>query len=592
MKGYDAKFIEELKNKNDIVDFVGRYVRLEQRGGNFWGKCPFHHEKTASFSVNPTGQFFYCFGCHKSGDVISFAMDIESLDFADAIKFLAERVKMPLPEIKYDDEKIKEQKRQRERLLSVLRDTALFYVSNIKSAKGAEYYEYALSRRLTPKTVTQFGLGASLDFNSLPAYLKSKGYTNEEMVLSGAVGEKNGRYFDWLGKRLIIPLIDQFGNVLAMVGRRIDGGKEQKYINTKETAVFSKGKTFFNLNNLKKIKNSQGIDSVILVEGHLDVVSLFQAGFPNVVASMGTALTKDQARILKRYTDKVYISYDGDFAGQKASIRGLEILKEEGLEVKVVALPDGMDPDDVIKKQGADGYRQLLDDAKPLIDFKLDILRRTYDVTTVDGKRKYVFNAMRVIRESASAAEQEDLLKVVRDITGTSLEALKRDLYSISETSETETETVKAPQFTDDVGDKTVLASRFILASYLFGKKFTEELNIDMLEFNLPAHIEIKSYITDKLKNNGKVRFNELYEILPEEYSDELSRIAGLETDENKKFDQAAYFFDCVRTVKKAKLDKDLEKLTVMFSSETDNDKRRAYATEMAKLLAEKNKLK
>ena len=305
MKGFDARFIDELKNKNDIVDLVGRYVRLEQRGGNFWGKCPFHHEKTASFSVNPTGQFYYCFGCHKSGDVINFIMEIESLDFNDSVRFLAERVKMPLPEVKYDDEKIKEQKQRKQRYYDILRETAMFYVRNIRSSQGAEHLSYAESRRFSQETIVKFGMGASLDFQSLPQYLRSKGYTNEEMIGAGVVGEKDGRCFDWIGKRLAIPMIDQFGNVVAFSGRRIDGVKEQKYLNTKETEVFSKGKIFYNLNNLKKVKNEKGLDSVIVVEGHLDVVSMSQAGVQNVVASMGTALTKDQARILKRYNEKV-----------------------------------------------------------------------------------------------------------------------------------------------------------------------------------------------------------------------------------------------------------------------------------------------
>ena len=589
MKGFDTKFIDELKNKNDIVDLIGRYVRLEQRGINFWGKCPFHHEKTASFSVNPRGQFFYCFGCHKSGDVISFIMEIESLDFNDAVKYLADRAKIPLPEVKYDDEKIKEQKKFKQKLLDILRETALFYVSVLRSEKGAKHYEYALKRKITPEIITKFGMGASPDFQSLPNYLKSKGYTYEEMVASGAVGEKNGRYFDWLGGRLIIPVIDQFGAVVAFAGRRIDGGKEQKYINTKETFVFSKGKTFFNLNNLKKVKNEKGIDSVIIVEGHLDVVSVVQGGFPNVVASMGTALTKDQARILKRYTDKVFISYDGDFAGQKAAIRGLEILSEEGLEVKVVSLPDGMDPDDVIKKLGSDGYDKLLKDAKPLIDFKLDIIRRTYDVNTVDGKRKYVSNAVKVIRESSSPAEQEDLLKTVRDVSGITFEALKRELYSVE--APTKEIASAIPQFTDNTGDKKALAARYVLAAYLFNKPFAKETDIKGLDFTLPVHKEIQTYIKTRMDLGEKIKFNDLYELISEEFHDEISRLAGLETDENKTFDQAAYFFDCVRTLKADKLNRDIEKLTALFASETDNEKRRTFAGEMAKLIAEKNKL-
>lgn len=591
MRGFDTKFIDELKNKNDIVDVVGKYVRLEQRGENFWGKCPFHHEKTASFSVNPRGQFYYCFGCHKSGDVISFIMEIESLDFNDSVRFLAERAKMPLPEVRYDDEKIKEQKEKKKRLLEILRETALFYVSNLNSPKGEKHLQYALSRQIKRETIVKFGMGASLDFDSLPLYLKNKGYSQEDMVASGAVGEKNGRCFDWLGNRLVIPVIDQFNNVVAFAGRRIDGGKEQKYINTKETFVFTKGKTFFNLNNLKKVKNEKGIDSVIMVEGHLDVVSLSQSGFPHVVASMGTALTKDQARILKRYTDKVFISYDGDFAGQKAAIRGLEILKEEGLDVKVVALPDGMDPDDVIKKLGQSGYQDLLDKAKPLIDFKLDIVGRTFDVNTVDGKRKYITNAIKVIGESDSPAEQEDLLKAVRDLTGTTFESLKRELYNVKTQSEPE-KNVVAPEFNDNAGDKTSVASRFVLASYLFNKEFAIETDIDGLEFPLPMHKVIQQYVSEKLKQGEKIKFNDLYESLTEDFAEEISRIAGLETEENKKYDQAIYFADCIRTLKTESLTKELNRLTALFASETDIEKRRELTREMSRVLAEKSKLK
>ena len=589
MKGYDVKFMDELKNKNDIVDVVGRYVRLEQRGGNFWGKCPFHHEKTASFSVNASGQFFYCFGCHKSGDVISFIMEIEALDFGDAVKFLAERARIPLPEMNYDDEKVKEQKRKKQRAHDILRETALFYVKNLKREKGEKHLDYAFNRKFNSDTILRFGVGASLDFNSLPKHLREKGYTDEEMVYAGVVGQKDGRVFDWIGGRLAIPMIDQFNNVIAFSGRRIDGGKEQKYINTKETDVFIKGKTFFNLNNLKKVKNEKGLDSIIIVEGHLDVLSLWQAGVHNVVASMGTALTKDQARILKRYSDKVYICFDGDSAGQKATMRGLEILSEEGLDVKVVSLPDGMDPDDVIKQGGAEGYRQLLLAAKPLIDFKLDVVKNSFDISTVDGKRKYVSSAIRVIRESSSPAEQEDLLKTVRDVTGTTFEALKRELYAVEEDKTEQASEVM--QFTDYAGDKTALASRYILAAYLFNKPFAAEFNLDDVEFGSPVYKSIKSYIKDCLKEGKRAKFSDLYEVLGSEANEELSMIAGLETDENKAFDQAAYFFDCVKTLKVNKLTKDLENLTEMFSKETDNERRRTYAAEMAKLLAEKNKL-
>ncbi len=591
MRGFDAKFIDELKNKNDIADVVGKYVPLERKGGNFWGRCPFHHEKTASFCVNPQGQFYYCFGCHKSGDVISFIREIESLDFSDAVKLLAERAKMPLPDVRYDDEQVREQKKRKERLLSLLRDTALFYAHNLRTPAATKHVDYIYKRKITNETVMRFGLGASLDFKGLPSYLRTKGYTDEEMVASGAVGEKNGRYFDWLGGRLIIPVIDQFGNVVAFDGRRIDDGKEQKYINTRETAVFSKGKTLFNVNNLKKVKNEKGLTDVIIVEGHLDVVTVSQAGFPNVVASMGTSLTKDQARMLKRYTDKAYISYDGDFAGQKATVRGLEILRDEGLEVKIVSLPDGKDPDDVIKTEGAEAYRKYVADAMPLIDFKLQVIKRAFDLNTVDGKRKYASNAIRVIRESPSAAEQEDLLKAVREATGFTFEALKRELYS--EVLPEEVKTVPVPDIVKETGDKTTMAASFVLYAYLFGKSYAQDTDINEIEFTLPAHIAIKSYIQEKNEAGERPRFTDLYEILPEEYGEERDRIARMETDGRrvgtKKFDEATYFDDCVRTLKIYELERKAEMLTSRFKAETDEDVRRSVAEELNSVMKQKS---
>ena len=589
MRGFDAKFIEELKNKNDIVDVVGKYVQLQQRGGNYWGKCPFHHEKTPSFSVNPRGNFYYCFGCHKSGDVISFISEIESLDFGDAVKFLAERVKMPLPEIKYDDEKIKEQKQKRERAFMALLETARFYAANLKKSGAAKHVEYILKRKIPSEWVAKFGLGASLNFNDLPIYLKEKGFTYEEMLSAGVVAVKNGRYYDALAERLIFPIINQFGQVVAFGGRKLEKVDFGKYKNTGETIVFSKSNNLYNLNNLKKLKNEKGIDGVIMVEGYMDTISLVQAGFMNVVASMGTALTKDQARILKRYTDKVFISYDGDSAGQGATLRGLEILSEEGLEVKIVSLPDGMDPDDVIKTRGADGYRELLLSAKPLIDFKLDLVKNAYDLKSVDGKRKYVKKAVDVIRESSSPAEQEDLLKIVSKVSGITFEALKRELYSVETEKKEIVEVV--PQFTDNAGDKSTLAARFVLSAYLFNKPYAHETNISALEFTLPVHKEIQNYILERTNEKKPVQFSDLYELLADEFQDEISRIAGMETEENKNFDQAAYFFDCVKIMKSDKLTREEKRITALFEAETDNEKRRVFMQELNNILREKNKL-
>ncbi|MBR5900507.1 MAG: DNA primase [Clostridia bacterium] len=589
MRGFDSRFLEELKSKNDIVDVVSRYVRLEQRGTNFWGKCPFHHEKTASFSVNSQGQFYYCFGCHKSGDVISFVMEIESLDFNDAVRLLAEKAKIPLPEVKYDDEKIKEQKKFKQRLYDLMKDTAKFYVDNLRGENGYKHVEYILKRKLSSQTVTAFGLGASLDFKTLPEYLKKKGYTYEEMLASGAVEAKDGRYFDAMGGRLIVPIIDRFNQVIAFGGRLLEKADFAKYKNTKETVIFSKSNNLYNLNNLKKLKNSTGINGVIIVEGYMDTISLAQAGFLNVVASMGTALTKDQARILKRYSEKVFICYDSDSAGQNATMRGLEILKDEGLDVKVVSMPEGMDPDDVVKNLGAEGYRNCILEAKPLVDFKLDALKRKFDLKSADGKRKFITGAMAIIKESPSPAEQEDLLKTVRDLTGITFETLKRELYSVEQKESIVNE--PAPEFNDDTGDKTTLAARFVLYSYLFGKAYASETDISEIEFLLPVHKAIKRVFLEKRNAGETLRFNDLYEILPAEHLGELSKIAGMETDENKQYDQAVYFNDSLVALKSDAIKREIDALNQMFSAETDTAKRREIATRITKLLAEKKTL-
>ncbi len=593
MKGFDAKFIEELKDKNDIVEVTSKYVALTQRGTNFWGRCPFHHEKTASFCINQIGQYYYCFGCHKSGDVISLVMELESLDFNDAVKFLAEKAKIPLPEIKYDDEKVKAQKQLKERVLSLLKDSAKYYVETLRSGRADDYVNYAVGRGLTDSTLIKFGIGASIDYHGLVNRLRSLGYTYEEMVESGAVGKssKDGmdNYYDALANRLIIPVIDRFNNVVAFCGRIIDNRKDVgKYVNTRETMVFTKGKTLFNINNLKKLKNEQGLDSIIMVEGHMDVISMVQGGICNVVASMGTALTKDQARMLKRYTDKIFISYDDDFAGQKATIRGLDILSEEGLDVKIVILPDGMDPDDVVKKLGADEYRKCLSNAMPLIDFKLHVLEKTFDINSVDGKRKYTTNAIKVIRESGSPTEQEDLLKAVRDKTGFTFEALKRELYEGEVVAPVKPE-VKA-EFDDDSGDKNTMATRFILYSILSGKDYAKELDIGTVEFDLPIHISIKEYIESCQKENKIPKISDLYEVADDVNQTEIGRIAGLEIgNSSKDFDEKQYFYDCVKSLRINKINNKLKMLTELFSQETDTEKRRELAKEMNVLLTEKN---
>ncbi len=583
-KGLDPEFLQQLKSKIDLVELIGNYVPLERKGGNWWGRCPFHHEKTPSFAVNAEDQFYHCFGCGVSGDAISFVREIESVDFIDAVKILAERAKMPLPEMNFDTEKTAEQKRKRDSVLKILRAAAHFYLDNLNSGHADAHVQYILDRKIASPVVRKFGLGASLDYKSLPQFLLDKGFRREDILESGAVAEseKSGRLIDAQAGRLIFPIINAFGDVVAFGGRVLEKTDFAKYKNTRETIVFNKSKTLYNINRIKKLKQDSGLKDIIIVEGYMDTISLFQAGFTNVAASMGTALTKDQARLVKRYADKAYISYDGDFAGQKGAIRGLEILRDEQVAVRVVPLPEGFDPDDVIKRQGSEGYRACLDNAMPLIDFKLETVRRKYDLSKPEERRNYIPEALKVIGEAESESVKEELLKRVRSETGVTYESLKRDLENVPAAPRMQEEPEPVPR--EDGADRQAKACRFILASVLFGAKYAKNFDISGVRFDNPVHNTIAEYIKERQKNGETVRPSALFEIF-DENTPELSEILDLSLGESLEGERAVrYFDDCVRTLERARVEQELERLSALCDAETDLAKKKEVTRRILEL--------
>ena len=584
------EFLITLKEKLNIVEVAGNYISLERRGGSYWACCPFHHEKTPSFSMNESDQYYHCFGCGESGDVIKFVREMENLDFMEAVKMLAERAGLQMPQTGFDNQKTVELKRKRDTLLKIMNDCAHFYLDNLNSGKADEHINYILKRQIPSNIVRTFGLGASLDFHSLPQYLLSRGYSRQDILDSGTVNEVNGRLTDAQGGRLIYPVINAMDEVIAFGGRVLKKTDFAKYKNTKETLLFNKSKTLYNLNLLKKLKKSQTIKEVIMVEGYMDTISLYQAGFKNVVASMGTSLTQDQARLIKRYTDTVLISYDGDGAGQKANMRGLDILKGEGINVKVVPLPDGLDPDDVIKQLGAEGYRKCLNAAMPLIDYKLSVLERGFDLTKTEDKRKFVAEALKIVRTADSAAEQEELLKGLREKTGITYESLKRDLNSADKPPPAKpVQTVRK-----DNADATLKASRFVIAAYLFGAKYAED-DINEIPFVSETHDIIAKYISTKKMLEERVQPAELFEFFEEnadEYA-ELTRILDYNGgDALTGRHSEKYFKDCVTKLKLEELDKRIKALTSLIEAESDGQKRKALAVRLNGLIKQKEKLK
>ena len=585
------EFLITLKEKVNIIDVASGYFTLERRGTAYWACCPFHHEKTPSFAINELDQFYHCFGCGESGDVIKLVREMENVEFIDAVKILAERVGLQMPQTGFDNQKTVELKRKRDVLLKIMNDCAHFYLDNLNSGKADEHINYILKRNIPANIVRKFGLGASLNFNDLPKFLLSKGYSRQDIVDSGAVNEVDGRLTDAQGGRLIYPVINAMDEVVAFGGRVLKKTDFAKYKNTKETLIFNKSKSLYNINLLKKQRKTQTIKEVIMVEGYMDTISLYQAGFKNVVASMGTSLTQEQARLIKRYTDTVLISYDGDGAGQKANMRGLEILKGEGLNVKVVPLPDGLDPDDVIKQRGAAGYQKCLDNAMPLIDFKLSALERGFDLSKAEDRRKYLSEAIKIVRTADSATEQEDLLKTLRDKTGITYESLSRDLNALPKQAVAEP---AAEVRRRDLSTADLKASRTVIAAYLFGARYAVG-DIDGVPFCNEVHEIIAKYLKSKKLMEEKVQPSELFEFFEEntpEY-EELCRILDY-SDGNALAGEVAEksFYDCITKLKISSIDKRINALKAKSGSQREVSEKIAVAAEISRLIKQKEKLK
>ncbi len=425
---FDQRFLDELTARSDIVDVVGSYVSLTRRGAEYWGCCPFHSEKTPSFHVRPDQQMYYCFGCKKGGGVINFTMEIENLSYPDAVRFLARRANLPVPEEQSDDGA----SRLRARLLALNRDAARFFYEQLHSPGGAAVLDYLRARKITPRNATNFGLGAADGaWDSLLNAMLAKGYTQSELLAAGLVvrGKNNGVY-DKFRNRLIFPIIDVRGDVLGFGGRIVDKNDPgAKYMNTPETVVYSKRRVLYGLNLAKKSKR----EGILLVEGNIDVVMLHQAGFDNACASMGTALTQEQLHLLSRYTKDIILCYDNDNAGRIATQKALDLLGSTSFNVRVLELPqrlvDGQyvkqDADDFIKYQGADAFENLLSGSESGMDFRMARLASGFDLTSDQGRIEYAAAAAELLAQVPNAVEREVYTVRAAEAAGITADALK-----------------------------------------------------------------------------------------------------------------------------------------------------------------------
>lgn len=421
------EIINEIKYRNDIESVISPYVNLKRRGKNLVGLCPFHNEKTPSFTVYPENGSFYCFGCGVGGDVFSFVKLIENLDYIEAVKQLAERSGVAIEQSGYDDS----MQRLKNNIYDINRESAKFYHNYLMSSEGKWALDYLTQRGLSISTIKHFGLGAAPDsWDSLINHLKSLGYTLSDMLQANVVGKsQRGSYYDRFRKRVMFPIINIRGRIIGFSGRAMPGDDKAggKYVNTSDTPVYKKSENLFGMNFAK----THCDERIILVEGNMDVISLHQAGFENTVAALGTSFTSEQAKLLSRYTKEIVLTLDADAAGQKAVRRAGEILKDTGLNVRVVVIPDGKDPDDYIKKYGSARFRALLEGAVSEIEYKLLMAVEGVDVNQDDGKLQYLARAAQIIAESSDVMARDLYIGRLSEKYGVSRTALQNRVNEI-----------------------------------------------------------------------------------------------------------------------------------------------------------------
>ena len=420
MPMYSEELIEEVRSKNDIVDVIGQYVSLKKRGGTYFGLCPFHNEKTPSFSVTPGKQMFYCFGCHEGGSVFTFLQKIDNLSFPEAMQVLADRAGVSLPKEELSREE-KARETRRTRLYEIQREAAKYYYATMRSEEGKRAYDYFVGRGLSDDTISEFGLGyAGNRSDRIYRYLRSKGYDDDILRQSGLIGfdEVRGGH-DRFWNRAMFPIIDDKRRVIAF-GGRVMGDGEPKYLNSPETPVFDKSHTLYGIHLARKSKRGY----MILVEGYMDVISLHQAGFDCAVASLGTALTQGHAGRLKRYTSDVYLSYDSDGAGTKAAVRAIPILRSAGITPKVVKLSPYKDPDELIKACGAEEYEKRISEAENAFSFTMGVIERDYDMSDPESKTKFLYEVADRILEFPEEVTRDGYMRMAAERYGVRFEAM------------------------------------------------------------------------------------------------------------------------------------------------------------------------
>ena len=570
------QFLDEVRSKNDIVDVASKYMTLSRRGGNYWACCPFHNEKTPSFSIKQDWQIYKCFGCGESRNVFNLVMKLENVDFYTAVEMLAKNAGLEMPNEK-DNLEMQKLKYQRDRIYQILKATTDFYHNNLLNSKDSNQRRYLEKRKISPEMIEKFKIGASLNYEDLPKYLHKLGFKAEEMISAGVVGKnEKGFLYDFYGERLIFPIFNGFGDVVAYSGRSVDDNTQKaKYKNTPQTLVFNKSEILFGYNFLRDLKKQHMLDTVIIVEGHIDVITCHQFGITNVIGSMGTALTSQHARKISQLADNVILCLDADSAGNKATYNGIDELRNIGLNVKVVRLniQIAKDPDEFLKKRSKNEFIEILSNAKDCIEFVLEDSAKKYNLEISSDKNRYINEALNYISKFSSPAEKEIYLNVLQKKVKVPIDVLKRTFDIINKDNVQINKTEKEEQIVNETeSNNYILESKIMLLASVLHKKIK---NIDELSGLFDSGDELSElyrFLKEKLNNNFDYNVSMLYDNFDIKDKSLIDKVINYNFPADDVYE--TYLKDTIKRVKIYEMEKNLLEIkNKMLNCVTDKDR-------------------
>ncbi len=574
--GFTPEFLEELMYKNDIVEVISQYVPLQKKGGRYFGCCPFHNEKSPSFCVN--SDWYHCFGCGVSGNVIRFIMEMESVSFHDAVKILAERANMRLPEVSGDADYAKK-KEHSDVIKQLMCDVARYYRNNLlDEKKGEEARNYLASRGIDDETSKRYGLGLSLDGESMVGYMRRKGYMLKDLQECGLIANPD-RPYDAFANRIIVPIMNGMSDVIAFGGRIYHGEKDvAKYKNSTNTTLFDKGRTLYGVNFIKRDKKLNGVayKELILVEGYMDVISLGAAGIKNAIAGMGTALTEGQAREISRLTENLYVCYDGDGAGKHASIKNVDILSPYIQNVKVVSLDEGKDPDETVREEGYEGFMKHVSEALPVVEYKLKLCADANDLGSVNGRAKYVQSALNVLKSVDNKAEREVYMAIVSKLSKVSVSTLTAEIGTIRPQREEPVKEIK-----EEKQNKNLHASRFVVNRLLNNAVYVDLAKINKEWFANDTHKKAFEYVLSEPEK--KVSIGKIYDVLGYE-DNEINQVLCINLPFTDIGREADYYNDCLLALANESISQKLDDAKEKFNNLSDSAEKKACLVEISAL--------